>query len=540
MVLSKAMRFAFRYFFPAACAVLTVYLCTFAVGNTDFWWHIKAGQLFRTTGWITLDPFAYTREGQAYLANHEWLAQVILSFIYDAFGPTGIVILRMVIVLLTFGVVTLLDRSHIWRNSALALLAAILARPALTDRPQLFTFLLFSIVVCLCLTYFDAKKSDRNRILFFLPILFVLWSNLHGAAGIVGIAVFGALGLQRIVDGAEKKEILLLLLSGALCTLALIITPSGIGNVLYTVQLMGDKTTDLIAEWQGAAWPAYIKHVGLFWILAIVSLWKGRRHVVFSMMVLLGIGYLSKSAQRHEVLFLIAALAISIVQLRSLSLEAFSRRSNMIISVVALLLLTFCTVVQSYRFTMQNHTFGFGEFTPLKNASAFITEEGITGNMFNNYNAGGELLFRGHKVFLDGRNLDYGYDYISRAVDAGIDQSVWSRMAQEYSFTHAVIYYALEARNNPIPYIDILQKDPNWGLVYLDDWTAVYAKGHSDTFTQITPKMLYTLRMPESISLGGLQELEQEVLHIMQNCPQCTKARMYHERMLQAFASKNQ
>jgi hypothetical protein len=501
------------------------------VGNTDFWWHIKAGQLLRESGWIVTDPFAYTRIGEAYIANHEWLAQVILSFVYDIAGSTGIILLRTLMIMATFGTMLLLDKKRAWINTGLVLLASILARPALTDRPQLFTFLMFSIVVYLCLAYAEAEKSDQKKYTIALPILFVFWSNLHGAAGVIGIAVLVALGIQRILDGADRKEIRVLLLTGVLSCFALIATPSGVDNVMYAVTLMGDRTTELIAEWQSVSWLVYFQHVGIFWIIALLALWKGKRHVVFSTLVLLGIGYLSKSALRHEVLFLIAALGITIYQLKNTHAIVLQRITKHIVTFGLLLLLGFATYVQTTKVDMRDDLFGFGEFTPLKGASEYIQEVGITGNMFNSYNAGGELLFRGHKVFLDGRNLDYGYEYITRALDAGKSTAAWDLLSSEYNFTHAVVYYSLDVN----AYIDILQQHPDWGLSYLDDWSAVYIKGEEDTFIELTPKMLLDTRMPEEITLGNLQALEEEVNSIMEACPECIKASAYKKEMLRAF-----
>lgn len=520
-----------RAIFPVVVVVLFFLLFTFKVGNADFWWHIKAGQLLREGGWIALDPFAYTRAGEAYFANHEWLAQIIFSFIHDFTGHTGIIFFRIFVLSMIFGFPLLLDRRNLWINSGLALLAAVLARPAIIDRPHLFTLLMFSAVMYVILSYLENKKNDqKNYTIMLLPVLIVLWSNLHGAAGVIGIAVFGALGVQRLVDRALRKEIQMLELLGVLSCLALVATPTGFDNLKYMWVLMGDQTTDLIAEWQPVSFGEYFRHVGIFWIIVLAACLKGRRHLVLSTLILLGIGYLSKSAVRHEVLFVIAALALTIHQLKD---REFQVGKTFVIA--ALIVLIPVTLLQAYSFNMHNNLFGFGSFTPLKGASEFIQREGITGNMFNNYNAGGELIFRGHKVFLDGRNLDYGYDYISRAIDAGVDQQQWNNLSDEYSFTHAVIYYSLEANRDPMPYIDILEDDHSWGLQYLDDWSAVYVKGGVNSVTQITPKMLYRTQMPEEITLGNLQILQSEVQSIIDMCPKCTKAPLYMNRMVEAF-----
>ncbi len=524
-----------RIVIPAACLGMLLYLCAYKVGNTDFWWHIKAGQLLRESGWISTDPFAFTRVGEPYLANHEWLAQVAMSLVYDTLGSMGIITMRFLIVLVTFGCFLLLDKSRAWSNALLALLAVALARPALTDRPQLFTFLIFSAVLYFCLAYLQGENRDRRLILGTVPILFLIWSNVHGAAGIVGIGLLGALSFQRIVDGAGRTEVHGLIFTGLLSSAALIATPSGIDNVLYAFTLMGDKTTELIAEWQSVSFIEYIKHIGLFWVIALVSLWRGKKNLVFSTLTLLGIGYLSYSALRHEILFIIAALGLTVHQLRGLPLciQRDVLRNTFVVG--SLLVVVFLTYIQATRFTIRNNSFGFGEFTPLRSASNFVHQQEITGNMFNNYNAGGELLFRDHKVFLDGRNLDYGYTYLKRALDAGTDLQQWNELAAEYDITHAVIYYQLEADQETIPYVSILQQSSEWGLQYLDDWAAVYVRDEQDRLEFITPKMLQTTELPGEITLGNLMKLQEEVQWIAAQNPDGKKAEEYHQAMLDAF-----
>lgn len=532
----KAMR---MFALPAAAIGLGICLLAFHVGNTDFWWHIKAGQMMRESGWISTDPFAYTRAGQPYLATHPWLAQIILSLVYDVAGWQGITLLRILLVILVFSIPLLQDREHIGVNSCIAVLAATGSRASLTDRPQLFTFLCFSLIATLCIEYLDARPKSRRKILMILPVIMLLWSNLHGAASITGLALMGALFIDQIFSKAKDTGMLFcaIFASGA----AMFVTPNGIENITYLLSLFSDRSGTMIAEWLPAPWPIYLQHTLPLWIVAIVSLVFGRRHLPFSLLALLGFGYLSKTAGRHETLFLITALGITVYQLRHSALRerlfppTFIGRAAASLTVFVI---GCFAILQGYRFTVRDDSFGFGVFTPVAGAAAFIDRSGITGPMFNNYPAGGELLFHDQAVFLDGRNIDYGYDYIKRAVDAGTDSVLWNALEEEYAFTHAVFYYPPEADTHPMPYIDLLQNDPRWSLVYLDDWTAVYEKGGSaDAYRLITPRMLMRTEMPAEITIGNLRALEQEVLRIQAERPDSKKAPAYLHEMARAFGA---
>ena len=526
---------AVRISFAGLCAVILFYLSAFKVGNSDFWWHIKAGQLLRESGWITADPFAYTRVGEVYLATHEWLAQVIMSIFYDSGGWVGITILRIALVTLAFGVPLLLHKKNLWINSGLVVIAVANARPALTDRPQLFTFTLFALVLCLCLTYLESQNKKRRNILLLLPITIILWSNLHGAASLVGVVVFGALVVSR-----QSKPLFLCL---AAMLVAPLVAPGGLGNITYVVDLFTEQSATLIEEWKPGPLGWYLKHTGIFWLMGAASLWYGRRNLLFSLLVFLGIGYLSRTAQRHEILFIITALTLIIYQLKhctqwNLLLESLQSRRRLFPAVLLILIVTlgYSSHVRGYDINRNDNLYGFGVFEPLRGASEYIHSEHLSGNMFNNYNGGGELLFRDHPVFLDGRNIDYGYDYIVRAVNAGVDLPTWNALDQEYEFTHAVIYYNPQTQMDPLPYTDLLDAHPEWHLVYLDDWAAVYRSAGIPTHIQtITPKILENQIIPEEMGQQDFQIMQSELNHIIRMQPKGVKARLYLAKLYTAL-----
>ena len=54
--------------------------------DTDFWWHIRAGEVtWQTAKPLLTDQFTFTRQGQPW-TNHSWLAEVILYLVFQAGG----------------------------------------------------------------------------------------------------------------------------------------------------------------------------------------------------------------------------------------------------------------------------------------------------------------------------------------------------------------------------------------------------------------------------------------------------------------------
>ncbi len=388
--------------------------------------------------------------------------------------------------------------------------------------------------------YFDATAGKRKRILILLPLIILLWSNFHGAAAFVGICVYGSLGLHRLIALYKEKnlkswECYWLITFGIVMAVATLVAPKGIGNISYLLDLTKDRSAEFILEWQAGTLVHYLKVTGFFWAIAIASTLYNRKQLLFTILLLCGIGYLAKTAVRHEVLFVITAISVTLYQLRTMQLIA--NRFSLALPVAVFVLIGCVTYVRSYDVNRNDHLFGYGTFAPARGASDFIKQEGITGNMFNNYNIGGEMLFHDHKVFLDGRNLDYGYEYINRAVNSGVDTSIWNELEREYQFTHAAIYYDLQAELNPIPYVDLLDADPDWLLVYVDDWAAVYVhKGiegidEVEEITSITPKMLHHLTIPGELTTNELNRLQNDLNRIIKQRPDGIKPRLYLARL---------
>ncbi|MEI8229918.1 MAG: tetratricopeptide repeat protein [Candidatus Peregrinibacteria bacterium] len=480
-----------------AFALSAVLLCAFKIMDRDFWWHITAGQMIWETGkLIAIEPFAYTRAGLPYLANHEWLAQIALFFVYHLGGDVGIILLRTAMMILTFGLLLLIDRKRLFPNALIAILAAAAILPGFLERPQIFTFLILAAELLLASRYLSIGRTMPSRIgiLTTLIILDILWWNMHGAAALVGLGIVGALFLERafpawlddhLSDRQTQKELLILFLACIAAALALFATPSGIQTVNYMVLLLTDKTIAFISEWQPRQ-SGYLLFMGPVWLLGLLPLLWARKNVVFSIILLAALGYLSVRSLRHEMLFALAALAICFHQLKdhetwNAFLERLTLKPFLTLLAVIVVLLPIGTFAQySYRqMVARDNLWGYGVFAPAAGAAEFVDREGITGNMFNTYGIGGYLIHRfspDRKVFIDGRNVDYGYDFMEAAFLAGHTAQQWKVIEDRYKIDYALVDYDAIKQPQWLSYSHVLEADSTWPMVYIDDWTAVYVK----------------------------------------------------------------
>jgi hypothetical protein len=492
-----------------AIAILAFfYICTFKILDRDYWWHVKAGEIMSATHkLISVEPFAYTRAGQPYVSTHEWLAQVIIYGVYHVAGPTGQILLRGLLVAAAFTLLLLIDRKSIWPNIAVVLWAAYTNRPSFMDRPQLFTFALFACVLWAAFWYLEKSRlSDelkwpvwRWQLVAGLTIVQILWVNLHGAAAVYGVVVLAAQFGQRVVEWfaatseSERlkatREMRFLGIVLGLLAVASVITPNGLGTFKDIFVYSHDQALAFVREWQPRGAASYALELGPFWVIAAACLWLGKRHTFFSCALLAVTGYLSFQAYRHGIIFILAALGISIYQLKNsaayqkrLDFLAAKRPWTAVGSAAVLLLLAWQAHAHDISEIQREGLSGWGAAPVAEDGYNFIERAKLQGNMFNTYAIGDYLLFRGYpkrKVFVDGRTVDYGYDFIYQTGSAGFNPDVWKQLDEKYKFSYAIIEYPLAPGAQPqdgLPYTDHLDKNPDWKLVYIDDWTAVYVK----------------------------------------------------------------
>jgi len=483
-------------------ATFIIWICLFKVHAPDFWWNMKAGQIMRESGWITLEPFAYTREGAPYLATQSWLAQIIFSLAWDMFGAGGVIALRTLLLMCTLTFLLLIDRRHIWPNAILLMFAAVIFRGYLLDRPQLFTYLMFSAAIFTTLKLLDipneSPKISSKFVFKWLGILILiqlLWVNLHGAAAILTIGLLGAVLLQHLYELVKKRTSLKALISNQTIKLLLIglvalvitsfLSPNGLRNITYIISLYTDKTVQFILEWQSIDTLTYWKQIGIFWLIGIGGFaWTLKKPVATSI-IFLALAFMSLNANRHIPLFVITSIGLTFYQLKFNDQwkKIINKLTEKLLPATVITLAAFAVIlfvnepVRSM-FAQEDMT-GIGTHEPVSTAYDFIENTQPTGNMFNSYSIGQYLLYRGYpdrKIFVDGRNVDHGYEFLKKTFDAARDGEDWKDIEEKYDLTYAIIDYRPKRDPNAIYPYSHLDENPNWHLVFVDDLIAIYLK----------------------------------------------------------------
>ncbi|MDP7247840.1 MAG: hypothetical protein QF741_04425 [Candidatus Peribacteraceae bacterium] len=503
------------------------WVALFKVHAPDFWWHVKAGQIMRDTGWITTDPFAYTREGALYLASQSWLSEIIMSIVYDYFNIIGVIFFRILLTLSALGTLLLIDKKRIFPNAFLAMAAAIALRSTLLDRPQMFSFVMLSITLLLTFKLLDlpsasskARSTNLCKYLILMLLSFILWINFHGGAAFVTFAFLGAILLQDFWN--RRKLIMFSIIPVFL--IAALASPLTTDNYIYLKNLYTDKTAQFILEWRPLDALTYWKYTFVFWFLPVTSFALAMRKPIASWIILFSFAYLSISASRHIALFILISTGLTIYQLKHSDtwndwMNKLLSNKKYALSVSLVLILTLFFINQPVQTWFDKYDFNsIGTFEPASEAYDFVEANEPTGNMFNSYNLGAYLLHRGYpdrKVFVDGRNVDYGYEFLDKTFKAANDEKIWKELEDKYNLTYALVDY--KPKKNPdSPYAYMhLNNDQKWSLVYINDWIALYYKNIPE-HRNILDKYAYTILDSDNFGRGTvLAEVEQSDVRLL-------------------------
>jgi len=226
----------------------------------DTYWHLRAGQEIWQTGHVPLiDHYSYTANGHAW-PNHEWLWQALSYALYRCGGFPLLVAGGAAIV--TGGVAVM------WRlmvgppavRGLLLLVGLPLVSLSWSLRPQLITQLLLLVLLWLVI-------HERYR---WLPFLFVLWANAHGAVAMGGflLAALTGVALVRARRGspADVSRARTLVIVTILSGLGTLVTPLRARLWTEIVESIHTSREIGIVEWKSALELGAFQIT--FWVLA--------------------------------------------------------------------------------------------------------------------------------------------------------------------------------------------------------------------------------------------------------------------------------
>jgi hypothetical protein len=104
-----------------------------------------------------------------------------------------------------------------------------------------------------------------------------------------------------------------------------------------------------------------------------------------------------------------------------------------------------------------------------KKAVDFLITHPEKGNLFNKYCWGGYLIWRGRKVFIDGRLDVYGEEFMREYIQVEKGKKNWKKILEKYK-----IKVILWPRGGFLP--TLLKESSEWQIIYEDEIAIIFQK----------------------------------------------------------------
>lgn len=242
---------AARRWWLAAAAALVLAVTVQPFRDPDVWWHLALGRYIVEHGIPSHEPFSFLTAGNPWV-HQQWLYEVGLYRIVSS-GPGGPGLASLLMggvaaVALLVAALAVPRAGRVpgaWLAASMVLSGLVMAQVA-GVRGQVITLLGAALVVLLV----NRWREGSARALWALPVVFLVWANLH-AGFIVGFAVLAiALLTASPLAPATSLRRRPLLLAALACAAATLVNPAGPGLYRYVAETFLNPTlTSAIVEW---------------------------------------------------------------------------------------------------------------------------------------------------------------------------------------------------------------------------------------------------------------------------------------------------
>jgi hypothetical protein len=453
------------------------------MGDTDIWWHLSVGN------WI-LQHHAFPRAGilSRTAANRPWIDyswgfEVLLAKAYSWFGLVGVDLFPLILLLgIIYSIFWLLRclSGRFWASWLMTLVAFYAIYQGTHPRPVLFTILFFTIELGLLL---QAHRSGDPKLLYWLPALFVLWSNVHMQFlyGLFLIALFAAvvagqhlasrfhLTPDSLLQPVLPSGPLLLITAG--CFLATLISPYSYR--LYQVAF-GYLHSGLFHSFLGELAPPDFRSNAHYVQLLLTA---GGFFVVgwqkkldpFKLAMLLVCSMVGFRMERDGWFICIPAMAciaeFAAPRAEPREPETFAAQNALLVAILSVVLFI---LARNSDYSDAGLLQATSRYLPVR-AVAFVQQNHLPSPLYNTQNFGGFLMWAmpEYPVAIDGRIELYGDDIGARYSQVLQGAPFY---AQDPEINSAGVL--ITERAYPVSWR--LEADPNFQLVYQDELADVF------------------------------------------------------------------
>ncbi len=464
--------------------------------DPDVFVHMRDGQYWLKTGFdFGPDPFSYTMQNP--IDKIEVLFCVGSHLLWTWGGANALILVKAVLMTLVVLCLGILGYRRWATPMAFALAAApFIFLPTLQhffrERPYVITYLfipLFQWIMERVHTA-DAKTfAPRSRWLWLLPLLTLIWANIHPGF----VVIFAFVGGMLIDEyrtltprpSLNHPRLRVWLLVAAAMVLAAALNPLGFSIFIYVLQHSHSELfMKYISEWNP---PTFSKHWDFFclcggvWLLQLYALsktpWKQWR--AYTLLPLFAFTYLGFASYRNIPMFILAALPPTTENLKQLMAtrlatqkrwsEATWRKLYLGSAAACLILLAlFATNKRTLRLGLME------DYYPVQ-AMQWISEQPFAGRLFAPMRCAAYLSWHTQgriKEFMDGRLLLFGEKIFTEYMNLEDgNPETYLGLLDRYR-----IDAVLALTNSRLDVFTQLDEAKVWALVYWDHYCQIYMR----------------------------------------------------------------
>lgn len=463
------------------------------ISDTDFGWHLKVGEhIVRNAQVPNHDLFSFTQPNYQYV-YYSWVGELAISLAYMFLGSWGVSLFYALILAITIiflkKIYALISKKE--APTLLLLTITPIAHTISGGRMRIFGLFFLSIIYFLFLKYI----SSKSKIIWFTPLVFMLWANFH-ASFALGLAIITSLSVLYYLQGTLTRHKLVTILTIiGLSFCATLINPffTRIWNQTFLITSNELLNLNIInPDWSSPF------HMGF----------GGQIYIVLSTLLVIFIIFSRKIDLAHKITILIIYLTSLITvrflfglfvltvpqshivftfikkHLRAKILNSLPVKSSIVAASIILSLLTFQTLLETtianssfenYMYYLQNYSANkklYDHWSP--SAYTYIKNNFKDKNLLTDANFGGLFI-------LDNQNVKvFYYGAMDNFVTNGIPfplvylETIQAKNNWRSHIENNNVEVVLLPRKYKL--IEALSALPNWKNVYEDKNAVVFAK----------------------------------------------------------------
>lgn len=429
--------------------------------ETDYFWHVKAGEYMVHHGPLTHDVFSWYTMGK-YWMSHEWLFDILIYGFKVLFGNLNVLVYCFLCISFLTLLLFFVNRKNFQKNVSYSLIFftffGTLLAFYIQARPHMISLCLLALTSWFLI---DLYKNPDSKKIYFLPLISIIWSNVHGGSSnlpyllcflfLLG-GVFSFQFKKIEAKKFSKRQLKKYLIVMFLCMGAVCVNIHGFKMFIYPYQNMLDKTMlDNISEWQVTSLSEWTHFVYYSFLLFLVFTFLfSNRKIQFMDLLLAGfITFLGLKSIRFWNFgpIVMSFILFDYVEERNIDPGTYG-------GILILALFFFGVFVISIPRITKSH-----EYLNLNSSIISVLKNEKPKRLFNMYDYGGELIYHDIPVFVDGRaDLYSSYNFKDYLTISKFESGCIYFM-KKYDFD----YYLL---SNNYPVYNYLEDNDNYQLIY--------------------------------------------------------------------------